>query len=125
MAFEINKALLENVSSLVAHKKDAKITALFNDAHYADIAEVMNEISFDEALYIIKLLDSETTAEVLMEADDDVRERVLKNLTAKEIAEEIHEASVVLLLVVLAVHIGAALWHHFKLRDSVLKRMWF
>jgi cytochrome b561 len=27
--------------------------------------------------------------------------------------------------VVLGVHIGAALWHHFKLRDSVLKRMWF
>ena len=47
------------------------------------------------------------------------------NKALKEIAEEIHEASVVLLLVVLAVHIGAALWHHFKLSDSVLKRMWF
>jgi cytochrome b561 len=47
------------------------------------------------------------------------------NKALKEIAEEIHEVSVVLLLVVLAVHIGAALWHHFKLRDSVLKRMWF
>ena len=43
----------------------------------------------------------------------------------KKIAEEVHEVSVILLLVVLAVHIGAALWHHFKLRDSVLKRMWF
>jgi cytochrome b561 len=43
----------------------------------------------------------------------------------KEIAGEVHEVSVILLLVVLAVHIGAAVWHHFKLRDSVLKRMWF
>jgi cytochrome b561 len=43
----------------------------------------------------------------------------------KESAEEVHEVSVILLLVVLAVHIGAALWHQIKLRDSVLKRMWF
>jgi cytochrome b561 len=47
------------------------------------------------------------------------------NKALKEIAEEVHEVSVILLLVVLGVHIGAALWHHFKLRDSVLKRMWF
>ena len=47
------------------------------------------------------------------------------NKALKDIAEEVHEVSVTLLLVVLAVHIGAALWHHFKLRDSVLKRMWF
>ena len=47
------------------------------------------------------------------------------NKALKEITEEVHEVSVILLLAVLAVHIGAALWHHFKRRDSLLKRMWF
>lgn len=47
------------------------------------------------------------------------------NETLKALAKEIHEISVFILIVVLVVHIGAALHHHFKLRDSVLKRMWF
>ncbi|MFL2643727.1 MAG: magnesium transporter, partial [Flavobacteriaceae bacterium] len=41
--------------------------------------------------YIIKLLDSEKTSDVLMELDDDYREKILKNLSAKEIAEEVQE----------------------------------
>ena len=41
--------------------------------------------------YIIKLLDSEKTSEVLMELDDDYREKILNNLSVKEIAEEVEE----------------------------------
>jgi cytochrome b561 len=40
-----------------------------------------------------------------------------------EIAMELHEGLVWGLLVVLAVHVGAALWHHFVHRDEVLSRM--
>jgi len=43
----------------------------------------------------------------------------------KEIAGTVHATCITLLLVVLVLHIGAALRHHFILRDSVLKRMWF
>lgn len=91
MALEINKALLENVSELILNQKDTLLSKLFIDVHHADIAEVLDELSFDEAVYIIRLLDSETTAEVLMDVDDDVREKVLEQLSAKEIAEEIDE----------------------------------
>ncbi len=91
MALEINKALLENVSELILNQKDTLLSKLFIDVHHADIAEVLDELSFDEAVYIIRLLDSETTAEVLMDVDDDVREKILEQLSAKEIAEEIDE----------------------------------
>jgi len=40
-----------------------------------------------------------------------------------EIAEEVHEALVWCLVAVLALHIAAALWHHFVKRDTVLLRM--
>jgi cytochrome b561 len=36
---------------------------------------------------------------------------------------EAHELLADLLLVVVAVHVAAALWHHFMLRDAVLRRM--
>jgi len=37
----------------------------------------------------------------------------------------VHEVCVFLLIAILVTHIGAALRHHFILRDSILKRMWF
>jgi magnesium transporter len=91
MSFEITTELLETVTSYIEASNDAALVEYFENMHHADIAEILDEISFDEAIYIIKLLDSEKTSEVLMDVDDDVRERILKNLTAKEIAEEVEE----------------------------------
>lgn len=91
MSFEITKELLETVTSYIEASNDTALVSYFEEMHHADIAEVLDELSFDEAVYIIKLLDSETTSEVLMDVDDDVREKILKNLSAKEIAEEVEE----------------------------------
>ncbi|MBL4604292.1 MAG: magnesium transporter [Flavobacteriaceae bacterium] len=91
MSFEITKELLENVVLYIDSSNDTALNQLFDEMHHADIAEILDEISFDEAVYIIKLLDSEKTSEVLMDVDDDVREKILNNLSAKEIAEEVEE----------------------------------
>ncbi len=40
-----------------------------------------------------------------------------------EVLKEVHETGFVALLVLLAAHVGAALYHHFILKDNVLKRM--
>lgn len=43
--------------------------------------------------------------------------------TLQEAAAEVHEALTMTLLVVVIVHVGAALRHHLLLRDDVLRRM--
>jgi len=91
MAFEITDDLFENLTSLIQNNDNKAISKLFADVHYADIAEVLDEVNFDEAIYIIKLLDSEKTSEILTELDEDIREKILENLSAKEIAEEVEE----------------------------------
>lgn len=91
MVFEINENFLTNLSKLIQNKNETAITTLFKEVHFADIAEVLDEVTFDEAIYIIKLLDSEKTSEILTELEDDIREKILKNLSAKEIAEEVEE----------------------------------
>lgn len=91
MSFEITKDLLENITSQIEASNNAALVSLFEEMHHADIAEILNDLSFDDSVYIIKLLDSEKTSEVLMDVDDDVREKILKNLSAKEIAEEVEE----------------------------------
>lgn len=91
MPFEITDDFLDNLSILIAKDQSKEITALFEDVHFADIAEVLDELDFDEAIYIIKLLDSEKTSEILTELDEDIREKILENLSAQEIADEIGE----------------------------------
>jgi magnesium transporter len=91
MSFEITSKLLANITSSIEVSNDKAIVAMFEEMHYADIAEILDELSFDNVVYIIKLLDSEKTSAVLMELDEDIREKTLQNLSAKEIAEEVEE----------------------------------
>jgi magnesium transporter len=91
ISFEISKALLETVESGIKSKNDAALQKQLNALHYADIAEILDELNLDQAIYIIKLLDSETTSDVLSELEEDIREKVLQNLSVKEIAEEVKE----------------------------------
>lgn len=89
--FQLSDELIEQVELLVEQQKDKELQKLLNGFHYADIAEILDELNLEEAMYVIKLLDSETTSDVLMELDEDNRERVLRNLSDKEIAEEVEE----------------------------------
>ncbi len=89
--FELTDELLAQVEGLVEEQQDKALQKLLSDFHYADIAEILDELNLEQAIYVIKLLDSETTSDILTELDEDNREKVLKNLTAKEIAEEVEE----------------------------------
>ena len=91
MTFEISTELIEKIKLLVQEQNNAELLLHFEDLHFADIAEILDEISLEEATYIVKLLDSEKTSEALMELEEDVRERILNKLSAKEIAEELEE----------------------------------
>lgn len=46
-----------------------------------------------------------------------------KNHGLHEGFEELHEVMAALILVLVSVHLLAALWHHFMVRDNVLRRM--
>ena len=89
--FEITDVLIDALKGFINSGDDNAILEQLQEVHYADIAEILDDLNLDEATYIIKLLDSETTADVLAELEDDVREKVLQNLSIKEIVDEIQE----------------------------------
>lgn len=91
MEFKISKELIQQLEQLIQNKDDQQLEVLLNDLHHADIAEILDELDFDEATYIFKVLDSEKTAEILLELEDDLREKILSRLSPKEIAEELDE----------------------------------
>ena len=91
MQFEITKEFIQKVEQLIVANDAVAVAKIFQEMHPADIADVLDEIEFDEAVFVIRLLDSETTSDILEELEEDTREKVLKELSTKEIAEEIDE----------------------------------
>jgi magnesium transporter len=91
MEFKISKNLILELEQHIVNKNDKELEYLLTDMHHADIAEILDELDFEEATYIFKLLDSDKTAEILLELEDDLRENILSRLSAKEIAEELDE----------------------------------
>jgi len=88
---EFNNDLIEEIKNLIYANNNNKLKAKLKDIHYADIAELIDNLNIEEATYLIKLLESDTTADALAEIDDEKREKILKKLSAKEIAEELNK----------------------------------
>src|SRR5574343_311444 len=93
MEFKISREFLSEIEQLISENKSQELLLLLEDIHFADIAEIMEELDDYGAAYIFNTLDSEKTAEILLELDDEVREKILHNLSPKEIAEELDELS--------------------------------
>ena len=91
MQFQLTTDYLEKVVQLIANKDRIALRQLLKDIHFADIAELLEELNSEEATYLIKSLESEITSEALMELDEDDREKILNRLSPIEIAKEIEE----------------------------------
>ena len=91
MQFQLTTDFIATIEQLIANKDGHALRELLKEYHFADVAELLEELNSDEATYLIKLLKSEITSEALMELDEDLRERILENLTPTEIAQELEE----------------------------------
>jgi len=86
--FELTKRYIEELKDLIQVGEEKKVLQLIGDLHAADIAEIYDEISIEEAKFLFLLLDGETAADVLAELDEDDREQFLKILPSDVIARQ-------------------------------------
>ena len=89
--FQLSEKLLKKIANLILAKKNTPLKKIVKDVHFADMAEIINELNEDQGIYLIKLFDSEKTSEILTELNEDVREKILKALSVKEIADAFEE----------------------------------
>ena len=85
---EYTPEYLELIRSIIAQRDDDSARKELEELHPADIAELYQELEFDEAEYLYKLLDDEEAADVLIELDEDVRRKLLSTMPAEEIAKQ-------------------------------------
>ena len=91
MKFELTNNFINALSSQIEQQDNAATLALINHCHPADIAEILDHLDFDKSSRLFELLEDTIAADVLVELEDDLREKLLKIHTPKEIAEEFVE----------------------------------
>ena len=88
----ISKDYLQKLVDYINNRNKEKLSKIIKKIHAADIAEIIKNITTKEAKFLYNLISNEEqAAAVLIELDDDIREKLLVDLTPKEIAEDLIE----------------------------------
>lgn len=88
---QIDNELLDNITTLIECDAEKSLLNIFADLHPADIAEIINHLDIDHAKYSFLILDTETAGNVVTEIDENLREKILKNIDVKTITDIVDE----------------------------------
>jgi magnesium transporter len=91
MNFIVNKKNLNLLVSSIEDGNDSFIQQKLAELHPVDIGEFLNRMEFDEADYILKVLPPQKAADVLVELDPDLRDKLVSTFTSREIAEMVSD----------------------------------
>lgn len=89
MRFELTKEFIDLFRAAIERKDNHWISEQINELHFADIADLLDQLSNEEAKYVYFLLTEDQQADVLMELEEEVRDRFLNSLSTKEIADQL------------------------------------
>ncbi|WP_372949606.1 magnesium transporter [Mariniphaga sp.] len=91
MEFEITREYIDRLKDLIEGKNAEELKATMEPLHPADIAEVMDDLTMDEAKYLYLLLEGEKASDVLIEIPENERKRFLRVLPSELIASKFIE----------------------------------
>ena len=88
MNTELTRKHLDELRKFIEIKDDAAALLMMEDLHPADIAEIYDDLSVEEATYLYLLLDPQKASDVLVELEEYDREAFLKSLPSDVIASQ-------------------------------------
>ncbi|MEL7585504.1 MAG: magnesium transporter [Prolixibacteraceae bacterium] len=91
MRAEINREFIDRLKGYLEQEASSGVKEMLADLHPADIAEIMEELSMEEAKYLYLQLDGELASDVLVEIPENDRNRFLKILPPGVIASQFIE----------------------------------
>lgn len=91
MNFELTREFIDNMRMLIDSDDQHQVSELLRELHAADIAEIMDVLTTEEARYIYLSLDGEKASDVLIEIPEDDRRRFLNALPPEYIARQFIE----------------------------------
>jgi magnesium transporter len=91
MDVEITREYIDKLKELIEAGSNSEIKAWMEPLHPADIAEIMDDLTMEEARYVYLLLGGEKASDVLIEIPEQERKRFLKELSPELIASKFIE----------------------------------
>jgi len=89
MNFQLTNDIIEKFELLIQEKNDFELAKMCDDLLAPDIAEILEVLEFDQSKYLFDTFSEELGADILIELEEDVRERLLESFSSKEIVEEV------------------------------------
>jgi magnesium transporter len=90
MSPDLTKEFLQEIRSRIASDDAPWLKEHVLHLHYADVAEILDQLTNEEAKYVYFLVeDEDLQGDILMELDEDVRDRFIASLSSKEIADQL------------------------------------
>lgn len=88
MNFELTIKFIDELKEALEASDERRMIELVGDLHAADIAEVLDEIDIEDAQKLCQILPGHKASDVLIELEEDVREKFLEILSPKDIAHQ-------------------------------------
>jgi len=89
MQKELTKEFIAEIRELLETPENKILQERFADLHAADAAEIIEALPEDEGLEFLRYFDGEKRADILMELEEDDREKIVSLLSPKQIAEDV------------------------------------
>ena len=88
MSRELTREYISELRQIIEARNDQAAIEKLEQLHPADIAEIYENISLEEATYLFLLLDPHKASDVLVELEEDDREKFLEILPSEVIASQ-------------------------------------
>lgn len=80
---------IDHIKVLITQGSQNELNDLFKERHPADIAEFVDDLNTNDAKFLLSSLEEQMRADVLIELDEDLRDKILRSSTSEEIAEQL------------------------------------
>lgn len=88
MQFQLTKKFIEQLKQKLESDDYTWIHKNVLELHHADIADVLEELSHEEAKQVYYMTDDDLQADILMDLQEENRDRLIESLSIKELADQ-------------------------------------
>ena len=88
MSKSFEKSYLKQIQERVKSQDFKALQSELAEMHWADVAELLDYLPFDDSKQLFQLLDEEKASTILAELEETVRERLLAEISSKDIADK-------------------------------------
>ncbi len=87
----VTKEFISELRQAVEARNEQEVKKLLHELHPEDVAEILYDFSTGDSKFVIALFEGEYAVKILIEIDEDTRDRFLTNYSPEEIARQFIE----------------------------------